>query len=346
VLLAAYAILGGLAGIYSVKQYRDRSAVLKAGGIIGAVNVFAAVAIVQLTSMTTGMNMLPVKASAGVAGGILAAMLASLLLPVLESLFQITTDIRLLELSNLDRPIMRRMAVEAPGTYHHSIVMGTLAEAAAEAIGANPLQARVASYYHDIGKLSKPAYFVENQAYIPNKHETLTPHMSCLVLASHVKEGLEIAEHLRLPGKIANAIPQHHGTRLMTYFFQKAKSDPRIQEQEVLESSFRYPGPKPQSKETAILMIVDAVEAASRTLSDPTPAQIQGMVKRLIDSIVADGQFDECEITLKDLDLISQSCLKVLCGIFHHRIDYPGYDFTTTDSDAATADTSIHSSIQ
>lgn len=344
--LTGYVILGGFAAIYAVKQYRDRTAILKAGLIIGVVNIIAATAIDQLIPSATDMNVLMVKVTGGFVGGILAAMFASLLLPVLERLFNITTDIRLLELSNLDSPILRRMAVEAPGTYHHSIIMGTLAETAAEAIGANALLVRVASYYHDIGKIAKPQYFVENQVYVQNKHESLSPHMSCLVIASHVKEGLELADQLGLPNRIRDMIPQHHGNRVMTYFYQKAKSDPRNQDQEIKEEDFRYPGPKPQTKEAALLMIADAVEAASRTLTDPTPAQIQGMVKRLIDNIIADGQFDECDISLKELDLISKSLLKVICGMFHHRIDYPGYDFSKTDSEAATASAAAHSSIQ
>jgi membrane-associated HD superfamily phosphohydrolase len=194
--------------------------------------------------------------------------------------------------------------------------------------------------------LAKPQYFVENQIYMQNKHESLSPHMSALIIASHVKEGLDMAAQLRLPSRIRDMIPQHHGTRVMTYFYQKAKSDPRIQDQEIQEADFRYAGPKPQSKEAAILMIADAVEAASRTLTDPTPAQIQGMVKRLISTIIADEQLDECDITLKDLDLIAHGFLKVLCGMFHHRIEYPGYDFNKTEPEPDAEEVPAHPGIQ
>jgi putative nucleotidyltransferase with HDIG domain len=260
-----------------------------------------------------------------VMSGMLASAMASMLLPALESLFRITTDIRLLELSNLNAPILRRLSVEAPGTYHHSLMVGTLGEAAAEAIGANPLLVRVAAYYHDLGKMLKPEYFIENQLYGMNKHERLSPNMSCLIIASHVKDGLELAKEIGLAERIRDMIPQHHGTRIMTYFYQKAKDS--LGPEEVVETDFRYPGPKPQSKEAAIMMMADSVEAASRTLTNPTPAQIQGMIDRLADAIVADNQFDECDITLREVRLVKESFFKILSGIYHRRIDYPGYDF-------------------
>jgi hypothetical protein len=270
--------------------------------------------------------------------GILTSTIVSMLLPALESLFKITTDIRLLELSNLNAPILRRLSVEAPGTYHHSLMVGTLAESAAEAIGANPLLVRVAAYYHDLGKMLKPEYFVENQVFGINKHETLSPSMSCLIIASHVKDGLELAKEIGLAERIRDMIPQHHGTRLMTYFYQKAKDSAGVKNQEIVETDFRYPGPKPQSKEAAIMMMADSVEAASRTLSNPTAAQIQGMINRLVDAIIADNQFDECEINLREIRLVKESFFKILTGIYHRRIDYPGYDFKeTTGGDAKPA---------
>ncbi len=327
--LAVYSLIGSFAAIYGIKQYKERTTVLKAGITIGLVNIATAAAL-DLFAPAYGSTLptIGIKAAAGVASGILAAMFASMLLPVLESLFKITTDIKLLELSNLNTPILRRMALEAPGTYHHSIMVGTLAEAAAETIGANPLLARVAAYYHDIGKLKMPQYYVENQLFSRNKHEDLSASMSSLIIASHVKDGLQMAREIGLMPRISDMIPQHHGTRLMTYFYQKARETQQPGKGiEPHEADFRYPGPKPQSKEAAILMICDAVEAASRTLTSPTPAQIQGMIKRIIDAIVADGQLDECDVTLKDLDLISKTLLKTLLGVYHHRIEYPGYDF-------------------
>jgi len=267
--------------------------------------------------------------------GILASAMASMLLPALESIFKITTDIRLLELSNLNAPILRRLSVEAPGTYHHSLMVGTLAESAAEAVGANPLLVRVGAYYHDLGKMLKPEYFVENQVFGINKHETLSPNMSSLIIASHVKDGLELAKEIGLAERIRDLIPQHHGTRLMTYFYQKARESADSKNQDVVEADFRYPGPKPQTKEAAIVMMADSVEAASRTLTSPTPAQIQGMINRLVDAIIADNQLDECDITLREVRLVKESFFKILTGIYHRRIDYPGYDFKETDGRTA-----------
>lgn len=335
--LAVYSLIGSFAAIYGIKQYKERTTVVKAGITIGVVNIATAAAMdLFAPAYGSSLSAIGIKAAAGATSGILAAMFASMLLPALESLFKITTDIKLLELSNLNTPILRRMALEAPGTYHHSIIVGTLAEAAAEAIGANPLLARVAAYYHDIGKLKMPQYYVENQLFSRNKHEGLSASMSSLIIASHVKDGLQMAKEIGLMPRISDMIPQHHGTRLMTYFYQKARETQQPGKGvEPQEADFRYPGPKPQSKEAAILMICDAVEAASRTLTSPTPAQIQGMIKRIIDAIVADGQLDECDVTLKDLDLISKSLLKTLLGVYHHRIEYPGYDFSQEPESAA-----------
>ncbi len=331
--LAAYVLAGSLAGIYSIRQYKDRAAILKAGLTIGAVNVLGLLAINILRQEPLSLRLFSSALGFGMANGILASALASVLLPALESLFKITTDIRLLELSNLNAPILRRLSVEAPGTYHHSLMVGTLSEAAAEAIGANPLLVRVAAYYHDLGKMLKPEYFVENQIYGTNKHESLSPNMSCLILASHVKDGLEMAAEIGLAQKIRDMIPQHHGTRLMTYFYRKAKDAAEAKNQEVDEADFRYPGPKPQSKEAAIMMMADSIEAASRTLSDPTAAQIQGMINRLVDSIIADSQFNECDITMRDVRLVKESFFRVLTGLYHRRIDYPGYDFRQIEDD-------------
>jgi putative nucleotidyltransferase with HDIG domain len=210
-------------------------------------------------------------------------------------------------------------------------MVGTLAESAAEAVGANPLLVRVAAYYHDIGKMLKPEYFAENQIHGVNKHDSLSPNMSCLILASHVKDGLEMAKEAGLTETIRDMIPQHHGTRLMTYFYQRAKDSVDGKNYEISDANFRYPGPKPQSKEAAILMMSDSVEAASRTLKDPSPSQITGMIDRLVDSMFTDNQFDECDITVREIRLAKETFNKLLSGIFHRRIDYPGYDFTLTD---------------
>jgi len=328
--MSVYSLAGCLTSVYVLDHYRERLAVIRAGLIIGVINGITILALHLYASTTSiGWLGLTIRLSGGLLSGLFAAMLASILLPVLESLFDITTDIRLLELSNLNKPILRRLAVEAPGTYHHSIIVGTLAEAAAEAIGASALLVRVGAYYHDIGKLKKPSYYVENQIYSANKHEGLSPSMSSLILASHVKDGLLMADEIKLAPKVKELIPQHHGTRLMTYFYQKARGAADDKQPSVSEDEFRYPGPKPQSKEAAILMLADQVEAAARTLQDPSPGQIEGMIRRLTQATIQDGQFDECDVTLKEVEQISRAFARVIAGIHHHRIEYPGFDFNT-----------------
>jgi putative nucleotidyltransferase with HDIG domain len=257
---------------------------------------------------------------------VLATMAASILLPLFEWLFQITTSIKLLELSNLNLPLLKQLAERAPGTYHHSIMVGLLAEAGAEAVGGDALFARVACYYHDIGKSVRPSYFIENQSYMDNRHDKLSPKMSSIVLANHVKQGVEIAKKHKLPPRIIDIIPQHHGTGLMKFFYYKAR---RATEDEsmALEHEFRYPGPKPKSKEAAIIMIADSVEAAARTVQEPTPTKLRNMVDMISGRLRDDGQFDDCDITIRDLRIVAESFVKVLMGIHHHRIAYPGYDF-------------------
>jgi putative nucleotidyltransferase with HDIG domain len=220
----------------------------------------------------------------------------------------------------MNNPLLRELLIQAPGTYHHSIIVGNLAESAAETIGANPLLARVAAYYHDIGKAKKPLYFIENVTSGENKHDKLTPSMSALILIAHLKDGLEMAREQRLGEDLIAILQQHHGTSLMKFFYERAK---QREDREVDEHDYRYPGPKPQTREAALIMLADAVEAASRTLTDPTPARIQGMVQKIINNIFSDGQLDECELTLKDLHNIAKSFNRVLGGIYHHRIDYP-----------------------
>jgi putative nucleotidyltransferase with HDIG domain len=210
----------------------------------------------------------------------------------------------------------------APGTYHHSLVVGQMVEAAAEAIGANPLVAKAAAYYHDIGKVKKPLYFVENQLGSENKHEKLAPSLSALILISHVKDGVELAQKHNLGERITDIIQQHHGTSFISYFYHKAKTQ-GAQGQQVNPEDYRYPGPRPQTREAGLVLLADQVEAASKTLSDPTPARIQGMVQKIINNVFSDGQLDTCELTLKDLHLIAKSFNKILSGIFHQRIHYP-----------------------
>ncbi len=256
----------------------------------------------------------------GVVAGFGSVLLVTVLLPLLESVFSVTTDITLLELADLNRPILRKLMLEAPGTYHHSLVVGSLSEAGAEAAGGNPLLARVSAYYHDIGKIDKAEYYVENQSSARSRHEKLSPTMSCLIIEAHVREGAEIARREKLPRAIVNGILEHHGTTLMSFFFHKAKqADPDVEERD-----FRYPGPKPRSKETAVLMLADAVEAAARSLTEPTPSRIRGVVTRILDARVEDGQLDESPITFEDLAKIRESFIPILTALFHARVHYPG----------------------
>ncbi|MGE5179871.1 MAG: HD family phosphohydrolase [Bacteroidota bacterium] len=256
----------------------------------------------------------------GVVSGFSSVLVVTMILPLLESLFTVTTDITLLELADLNRPILRRLMLEAPGTYHHSLVVGSLSEAGAAAIAANPLLARVSAYYHDIGKIDKAEYYIENQSSARNRHEKLSPTMSCLIIEAHVREGAEIARKEKLPRAVVDGILEHHGTTLMSFFYEKARrGDPEAEERE-----FRYPGPKPRSKETAVLMLADAVEAAARSLNEPTPSRIRGVVTRILDARVKDGQLDESPITFEDLAQIRESFIPILTALFHARVHYPG----------------------
>jgi len=250
----------------------------------------------------------------------------------------VTTDIRLLELSNQNLPLLRQLALEAPGTYQHSLMLGHLAEAAAEAIGADALLARVSGYYHDIGKTRMPDYFIENQPKGFNRHDKLEPSMSALIIAAHVKEGTEMARRARLPEPIVAAIREHHGTKLIRYFYQKALTRTDQAQGAVRDIEYRHSGPKPSSRVTGILMIADAVEAASRTLIEPTPTKIRGMIQQIVDDCLRDGQFDECDLTMRDLAIIAETLERTVSNVYHHRIDYPGFDFNRERSRRRTGE--------
>jgi cyclic-di-AMP phosphodiesterase PgpH len=327
VYLAAYTLMSSAGAIYHLQSCRDRTALVLAGLWIGAVNAAAVLALDLLGANEAKLGLLLFDSFCGFVGGVLATMVASILLPLFEWLYEITTNIKLLELSNLNLPLLKQLAERAPGTYHHSIMVGLLAEGAAEAIGADALFARVACYYHDIGKSVRPTYFVENQTYMENRHDKLSPKMSSIVLANHVKQGIEIARQHKLPPRIIAIIPQHHGTGLMKFFYYKARQEALDADSLALEQEFRYPGPKPQTREAAIIMIADSVEAAARTVQGPTPAKLRQMIDTIISRIRDDGQFDECDITQRELRIVAESFVKVLAGIHHHRIAYPGYDF-------------------
>jgi putative nucleotidyltransferase with HDIG domain len=251
----------------------------------------------------------------GAANGLLSSILTNGSLPFLEHAFGINSAVRLLELSNPGHPLLKRLLLEAPGTYHHSLLVANLAEAAAQAVGADALLARVGSYYHDIGKVRRPYFFVENQMGGENPHDKITPALSTLILTSHVKDGVEMAREFKLPEPVVAIIEQHHGTGLITFFYHKAlESDAK---DTVREEDFRYDGPVPRSREAAIVMLADAVEAAVRALSDPTPGKIEGLVRKLIKDKLSDGQLDESDLNFKDLDRIAGAFVRVLAGIFH-----------------------------
>ncbi len=248
------------------------------------------------------------------------------LLPLVEKSFAVQTDLSLLELGDASHPLLRRLAQRAPGTYNHSINVASIAEAAADAIGANGLLVRVGAYFHDIGKMFKPEYFIENQSHGKNQHESLQPAMSTLVIIAHVKDGADLARSNHLPKPIIDFILQHHGTTLVEYFYREAakRSELNPNREEVSDKDFRYPGPKPQTREAAVLMLADAVESASRTLVEPTSARISGLVDMIAEKKVADGQFDECGMTFQQLDQVKQSLVKTLTSIYHARVKYPG----------------------
>jgi len=317
-----YALLGSIVGAHGMRQCSDRSTIYTAGLKISVVNLALALAFQTFSNTLFTIQTIYVAFFALVSG-IISAGFVSGFIPVIESLFHYTTDIKLLELANLNSPLLRDLMIKAPGTYHHSVVVGNLVEAAAEAINANPLLARVAAYYHDIGKASKPLYFIENQGGEENRHDKLTPSMSALILISHIKEGAELAREKHLGQAIIDIIRQHHGTGLIKFFYERAKTLADAHGQTVDERDFRYPGPKPQTREAGIVMLADCVEAASRTLINPTADRIQGMVQNIVNRIFTDGQLDECELTLKNLHEIAKSFNRILNGIFHHRIDYP-----------------------
>jgi putative nucleotidyltransferase with HDIG domain len=320
--LFLYSLIGSVVAAFSVVHCRQRSSILRAGlAVSGASMIMAAVILLIGGDLFSGDTTPQLLSAAG--SGLLVAIIASVAIPTLESAFNVASDMKLMELANLNQPALKDMILKAPGSYHHSVLVGSLAEAAAEDIGANPLLARVAATYHDIGKITKPEYFVENQENRGNRHEKLSPSMSALILASHVKDGAEVANDHRLPRRVVDIIRQHHGTRLITFFYSKAKELEDSSVQTVDERDFRYPGPKPQSREAALIMLADAVEAASKVLTDPTPARIRGLIQKIINDIFIDGQLDESNLTLRDLHQIARSFTRTVTGILHHRIDYP-----------------------
>jgi len=323
--LLLYAAIGNIVAVYGVGRYQRRDAITRAGIIIGVASSGAAGLVLLSSGESIVFGPMLWNAVCGVAGGLLTAALAAFALPINESLFGIVTDVKLLELSNVELPLLKRLAIEAPGTYHHSLIVATLAEEAAKAIGAHALLVRVGSYYHDVGKLADPSLYIENQRAGNNPHERWTPEESARRIIQHVSEGIRLAEHYRLPRQIVDLIPQHHGTRRLHYFYAKALERAAASQTPVDERCFRYPGPKPQTIEAAIVMMCDSSEAAVRSLRHPTPEKIRVLVRRIIEDMVTDGQFDECNLRMRDLTRIRETIIQTLGTLYHERIPYPGF---------------------
>ena len=315
------ALAAGMVAALSVRRVRQRYHFYRPMLLL-AVTYLVMISLVEALRFTPG-GLIFERAGYGMLNGILAPIITIGLLPIFETTFRLTTDITLLELADMNHPLLRRLSVAAPGTYHHSIIVANLSEAAAESVNANPLLARVGAYFHDIGQMEKPEYFVENQMGRKNKHEELAPTMSALILAAHIKGGSELAREARLPEVIVDFIEQHHGTTQMSYFYNKARAQAG---HDIPDSDFRYPGPKPQLKETAILMLADTTEAVSRTLEDPRPNRLRSAIHQVITDKFMAGQLSDCPLTLADLSRIEDAFVHLLLGAFHGRVRYPQQD--------------------
>lgn len=325
ILISIYAVISSTAAIYGIGRYRERQSVTVAGLLISLVNALTAVAIIAYAQQPLTLKTVLFTMACGVLGGLLTTIFTAGGLPINESLFGILTDVKLLELSNADLPVLGQLALRAPGTNQHSHAVGQLAEDACRAIGANPLLARIGALYHDIGKTAAPDMFVENQQGGHNPHDRLKPTQSARIITSHVTYGLKLAKEIGLPKQISDFIPQHHGTRTLHFFLRKAQAQ-AVEGEEVNETEFRYPGPKPQFKESAIMMIADSCEAAARSLSHPNPENIRTIVSKIVDAIISDGQLDECNLSLKEVTTIREAIITSLTAIYHARIDYPGFN--------------------
>ena len=334
---AVLSLVSGFVAVYLTNQLRRRSSLIMAGLLVGLATGFMAMATGQIVIDPAGWREMALQFFTAVLVGLGTAMVVSGALPFLESWFRITTVFAWLELSDLNHPLLRQMNYEAPGTHHHSLMVAQLAERAAEAIGANPTMCRACAYFHDIGKLNKPQYFIENTSPADNPHDELTPTMSALVLVAHVKDGVDLALKHGLNKEIISVIREHHGTSVIHFFYhrameQKARIEALVAEGKatdedipiVQESDFRYPGPKPKSRESAIISLADAVESTSRSLAKPTPTKIAQMISDITEKKLNDGQLDDCDLTLGDLTKIRKSFHSTLCGAMHNRVPYPG----------------------
>lgn len=324
--IAMASLVAGAMAVYTVRDMKNRTQIFRSLGFIFLGYALAILALGLERFETT--SVVVEQLAYGLLNAVISPVLTYGLLIFLEKTFRVTTDLALMELAHFNHPLLRQLAEQAPGTYHHSLTIATLAEAASSAVGANEVLARVGAYFHDIGKIVKPTYFVENQKGSRNRHDKLAPRMSSLIIAAHVKDGIALAREHHLPEEVIEFIPMHHGTTRMDYFYNKAlelaRNDPdETKIDEIKEQDYRYPGPRPQSKETGILMLADVIEAAVRTIDDPTPQRVEQTIDELIKKRFDDGQLDECPLTLKDLTRIKSAFLGVLVGIYHTRVKYP-----------------------
>lgn len=320
-----FAAITSCVAIFSIHRASQRSTMLKAGimaSLFGALTVFIML-LINNESWTTTDTLYSVGFA--IAGGLLTAILVIGLMPFFEVTFGILSALKLVELSNPNHPLLRKLLTETPGTYHHSVMVGNLSEASAEAIGANGLLCRVGSYYHDIGKTKRPIYFIENQNNMENPHDSIEPKLSKSIIVAHARDGVEMLKEYKLPKPIRDIAEQHHGTTFLHYFYHKAVRQAEEQgiEPDFTEDDFRYHGPKAQSKESAIVGIADSVEAAVRSLRKPTVEQVESMIEKIIKGRLDDQQFNECDLTMKELDIVARTLKESVMGIFHSRIEYP-----------------------
>lgn len=329
--ISAFSLAGSVTAIYSVQRYRTRNAVMVASSIIALVNIGMGLVAALINNHQFDWQLIIGGIVWSVTGALLTAATASFAIPIYESFFDILTDMRLMELSNAENPLLQQLAIQTPGTNHHSYMVAVLAEAASKAIGANALLARTGCLYHDIGKLAAPKMYIENQQGVPNPHDNVAPLDSVRIITGHVRRGLQMAKEADLPQQLIDFIPQHHGTRILAYFYHKAKAQAEMVGETVNMDDFRYPGPKPQTREAVILMLADGAEASVRSLDDPSPENIRAIIKKIIDSVVSDGQLDESNVTMRELTTIRESLIKTLNSVYHQRISYPGFNPTGKD---------------
>ncbi len=320
--IGLYYLCGCIAAILFLGEHNVRSKILQAGLFVSAVNIVVITAILFIQNGIYSNLEIGSYFLMAIVSGVISSVLTIGLMPFFESGFGILSTMKLIELSNPNHPLLRKILTEAPGTYHHSVMVANLAEAACEAIGANGLLARVGSYYHDIGKTKRPRYFIENQMNMENPHDKLSPQLSKNIIIAHAEEGAEMLRKHKMPKEFIDIALQHHGTSLLKFFYHKAQEN---SDQPILESEFRYPGPKPQTREIAVICIADSVEAAVRSMKNPMPEKIEKLVRSIIKDKLQDGQFDECDITFKELETVAKILCETLKGIFHSRIEYPEF---------------------